>query len=253
MNNLITGVPGLRVGHAHDERLGSGVTALIFEAPAIASIAVHGGAPGLRDAALLEPSMTIERVDALVLSGGSVYGLDSMGGVAAFLRESGRGYTVRDIKVPIVPGAILFDLLNGGDKSFGCEPVYWHLGYRAARGAAADFALGSAGAGYGATTADLKGGLGSASDATSGGFRVGALVAVNALGRATIGGRVAFLGRPLRKKWRVRRPRLARALASGRARLSHQGRRGGKYDHRHRRDRRGPDQTGGEASCHHGA
>ncbi|HEX3496526.1 MAG TPA: P1 family peptidase [Methylocella sp.] len=187
MKNLITGVPGLRVGHAHDERLGSGVTALIFDAPAIASIAVHGGAPGLRDTGLLEPSMTIEQVDALVLSGGSVYGLDAMGGVAAYLRESGRGFAVRDIKVPIVPGAVLFDLLNGGDKSFGREPVYWHLGYSAAASAAVDFALGSVGAGFGATTENLKGGLGSASDAASGGFRVGALVAVNAVGRATIG------------------------------------------------------------------
>jgi L-aminopeptidase/D-esterase-like protein len=199
LNNLITGVPGLRVGHAQDERLGSGVTALIFEAPAIASIAVHGGAPGLRDAALLEPGMTIERVDALVLSGGSVYGLDAMGGVAAFLRESGRGTTVRDIKVPIVPGAILFDLLNGGDKSFGREPVHWHLGYRAASEAAGDFALGSAGAGLGATTADLKGGLGSAYDVTSSGFRVGALVAVNALGRATIGEGPHFWAAPYEK------------------------------------------------------
>jgi L-aminopeptidase/D-esterase-like protein len=187
LNNLITGVPGIRVGHAHDERLGSGVTALIFEAPAIASIAVHGGAPGLRDTGLLEPSMTIERVDAMVLSGGSVYGLDAMGGVAASLRESGRGFAVRDIKVPIVPGAVLFDLLNGGDKSFGREPVYWHLGYSAAASAAVDFALGSVGAGFGATTENLMGGLGSASDATSNGFRVGALVAVNAVGRATIG------------------------------------------------------------------
>jgi L-aminopeptidase/D-esterase-like protein len=187
LKNLITDVPGLRVGHAQDERLGSGVTALIFEAPAIASIAVHGGAPGLRDTGLLEPSMTIERVDALVLSGGSVYGLDAMGGVAAYLRESGRGFAVRDIKVPIVPGAVLFDLLNGGDKHFGHEPVYWHLGYSAAAEAAVEFALGSVGAGLGATTENLKGGLGSASDATSGGFRVGALVAVNAVGRATIG------------------------------------------------------------------
>jgi L-aminopeptidase/D-esterase-like protein len=199
LKNLITGVPGLRVGHSQDERLGSGVTALIFEAPAIASIAVHGGAPGLRDAALLEPGMTIERVDALVLAGGSVYGLDSMGGVAAFLRESGRGYTVRDIKVPIVPGAILFDLLNGGDKNFGREPVYWHLGYRAAREAANDFALGSVGAGYGATIADLKGGIGSACDATAGGFRVGTLVAVNALGRATIGEGPHFWAAPYEK------------------------------------------------------
>src|ERR1700724_1106559 len=143
LKNLITDIPGICVGHAHDAAIASGVTALIFEAPAIASIAVHGGAPGLR-----EPGMTIERVDALVLSGGSVYGLDSMGGVAAFLRESGRGTTVRDIKVPIMPGAILFDLLKGAKKSLAREPVYWHLGYRAAAKAEDEFALGSAGAGF---------------------------------------------------------------------------------------------------------
>ncbi|MGQ0443637.1 MAG: P1 family peptidase [Beijerinckiaceae bacterium] len=199
MKNLITGVAGLRVGHAQDERLGSGVTALIFDAPVVASIAVHGGAPGLRDAALLEPSMTVERVDALVLSGGSVHGLDSMGGVVAYLRESGRGYAVRDIKVPIVPGAVLFDLLNGGDKGFGREPVYWHLGYKAAAEAGVDFALGSAGAGLGATTENLKGGVGSASGATSGGFMAGALVAVNALGRATIGEGPHFWAAPYEK------------------------------------------------------
>jgi L-aminopeptidase/D-esterase-like protein len=106
---------------------------------------------------------------------------------------------VREIKVPIVPGAILFDLLNGGDKSSGREPVYWHLGYSAASQANDDFALGSAGAGYGATTADLKGGLGSASDATSSGYRIGALVAVNALGRATIGEGPHFWAAPYEK------------------------------------------------------
>ena len=110
MKNLITDVSGLRVGHAHDEKIASGVTALIFDSPAVASIAIHGGAPGLRDTALLEPEMTVDRVDALVLSGGSVFGLDSMGGVIAFLREIGRGFQVLDIKVPIVPGAALFDL-----------------------------------------------------------------------------------------------------------------------------------------------
>jgi len=99
LKNLITDIFGLSVGHAQDERLGSGVTALIFESPAIASVAIHGGAPGLRDTGLLEPGMTVERIDALVLSGGSVYGLDSMGGAVAFLRESGRGFAVRDIKV----------------------------------------------------------------------------------------------------------------------------------------------------------
>jgi len=199
LKNLITDIFGLSVGHAQDERLGSGVTALIFESPTIASIAVHGGAPGLRDTCLLEPGMTVERIDALVLSGGSVYGLDSMGGAVAFLRESGRGFAVRDIKVPIVPGAVLFDLLNGGDKNFGRAPVYWHLGYQAAASAAADFALGSVGAGFGATTENLKGGLGSASDVTSAGFRVGALVAVNTVGRATIGEGPHFWAAPYEK------------------------------------------------------
>jgi L-aminopeptidase/D-esterase-like protein len=197
VRNLITDIDGISVGHAHDEALASGVTALIFAEPAVASIAVHGGAPGLRDTGLLEPEMTVEKIDALVLSGGSAYGLDAMGGVMAFLREQGRGFSVRDIKVPIVPGAVLFDLLNGGDKAFGCEPAYWHLGLRAAeRAATGTFAQGSVGAGLGATTADLKGGLGSASDTTSAGFKVGALVAVNALGRATIGDGPHFWAAP---------------------------------------------------------
>jgi L-aminopeptidase/D-esterase-like protein len=187
MKNLITDVAGLKVGNAHDAKLASGVTAALFDSPAVASVAVHGGAPGGRDTALLEPGMLVERVDALVLSGGSVYGLDSMGGVVAFLRESGRGFPLGSIKVPIAPGAVLFDLLNGGDKDFGREPVYWRLGFAAAATAAKDFALGTAGAGYGATTANLKGGLGSASAKTSAGFHVGALVAVNAVGAATIG------------------------------------------------------------------
>lgn len=185
--NLITDVPGISVGHAEDARIGSGVTALIFDQPAVASVAIHGGAPGLRDSALLEPEMTVERIDALVLSGGSAFGLDAMGGVAAYLREIGRGFAIRDIRVPIVPGAILFDLLNGGDKNWGAKPVYWDIGYRAACNAGPDFPLGSVGAGLGATTANLKGGLGSASAVTSSGFIVGALIAVNALGQATMG------------------------------------------------------------------
>jgi L-aminopeptidase/D-esterase-like protein len=194
--NLITDIPGISVGHADDAVIASGVTVLIFETPAVASIAVHGGAPGLRDTALLEPQMTVERVDGLVLSGGSVYGLDSIGGVISWLRKKGRGYAVGNVKVPIVPGAILFDLLNGGDKSFGREPAYWHLGYRAAAAAGENFALGSVGAGYGATTANLKGGLGSASAPTSSGFCAGALVAVNALGQATIGDGPHFWAAP---------------------------------------------------------
>lgn len=196
MRNLITDIAGLRVGHAQDARIGSGVTVLVFGEPAVASIAVHGGAPGLRDTALLEPEMSVEKIDALVLSGGSAYGLDAMGGVMAHLREHGRGFSIRSTKVPIVPGAVLFDLLNGGDKAFGREPTYWHLGLRAADAAATEFSLGSFGAGLGATTADLAGGLGSASDITSAGFRVGALVAVNAVGRATIGDGPHFWAAP---------------------------------------------------------
>ncbi|MGO9133311.1 MAG: P1 family peptidase [Methylovirgula sp.] len=198
--NLITDVPGLSIGHAEDLRIGSGVTALIFDQPAVASVAVHGGAPGLRDSAMLEPEMTVEAVDALVLSGGSAYGLDAMGGVAAYLREIGRGFAVRDIHVPIVPGAILFDLLNGGDKNWGAKPAYWDIGYRAAANAVSsanrDFQLGSVGAGLGATTANLKGGLGSASAISSNGFVIGALIAVNALGQATIGDGPHFWASP---------------------------------------------------------
>ncbi len=187
LRNLITDVAGVSVGNAQDLALGSGVTALIFDEPAAASIAVHGGAPGLRDTALLEPDMTVGVVDALTLSGGSAFGLDAMGGVQAWLREQGRGFDVRGAKVPIVPGAILFDLLNGGDKDWGRMPPYWALGFEAASLATRAFALGSVGAGTGATTADFKGGLGSTSAVTSSGFRVGALVAVNAVGSAVIG------------------------------------------------------------------
>lgn len=195
MRNLITDVAGVHVGHADDARLASGVTALLFDRPAVASIAVHGGAPGLRDSALLEPDMTVEAVDALVLSGGSAFGLDAAGGVQAYLRGLGRGFAVRDTHVPIVPGAILFDLLNGGDKAWGAEPVYWHLGLKAAAAAGDGFALGSVGAGLGALTVNLKGGLGSASAAVDG-FTVGALVAVNAVGSATVGDGPQFWAGP---------------------------------------------------------
>lgn len=199
-NEVNVTIPGILVGHAHDETLASGVTAVIFEAPAITSVAVYGGAPGLRDTALLEPGMTVERTDALVLSGGSAYGLDSMGGAAAFLRERGQGFALRGIRVPIVPGAVLFDLANGGDKNFGREPVYWQLGYEAAAAARRSFALGSAGAGYGASTENLKGGFGSASAVTREGFHVLAFAAVNALGRATIGDGPHFWAAPYERE-----------------------------------------------------
>ena len=197
--NAITDVAGVSVGHAEDRRIASGVTAVMFDESCVAAVAIGGGAPGLRDAALLEPGMTVERVDALVLSGGSAFGLDAPGGVQAALRSRQRGFRIRDAVVPIVPGAILFDLLNGGDKEWGETPVYWHLGRAAAEAAGPDVALGSVGAGLGATTADLKGGLGTASATTTAGFTVGALVAVNALGSAMIGGGPHFWAAPFER------------------------------------------------------
>lgn len=186
--SLITDIPGLRVGHASDLRIASGVTAILFDAPVVASVDVRGGGPGTRETDLLDPERTVERIDALVLSGGSAFGLDAAAGVTAWLTRAGRGFPVGPMRVPIVPGAILFDLLNGGDKDWGRYPPYRELGFAAAEAAAEDFSLGSVGAGTGARTGNLKGGIGSASARVPGtGCRVGALAAVNAFGRATIG------------------------------------------------------------------
>jgi L-aminopeptidase/D-esterase-like protein len=187
VKNLLTDVPGVRVGHADDAALASGVTAIVFDAPAIASIDVRGGGPGTREDAALKPESTVEAIDGIALSGGSAHGLDAAGGVQAWLAEQGRGFQVRGAVVPIVPGAICFDLLNGGNKAWGRFPPYRDLGYAAARAASADFALGSVGAGLGAGTANFKGGLGSASAQTEGGVTVGALAVVNAIGSVTVG------------------------------------------------------------------
>jgi L-aminopeptidase/D-esterase-like protein len=193
--NLITDVAGLKVGQAEDARVRSGVTVLVGEAPFVAGVHVMGGAPGARETELLAPDRLVQEVDALVLSGGSAFGLDAASGVADGLREMGRGFEVGGQRVPIVPGAILFDLLNGGDKGWTENP-YKRLGRAALENAAEAFDLGSAGAGLGATTADLKGGLGSASAVLENGITVGALVAVNALGSAVMGGGPHFWAAP---------------------------------------------------------
>src|SRR5216684_3467110 len=143
LRNLITDVAGVRVGHADDARLASGVTAIVFDEPAVASVDVRGGAPGTRETDLLEPHRTVERIDAVVLSGGSAFGLDAGAGVQAFLRERGRGFAIGDIRVPLVCGAVLFDLLNGGDKNWGRFPPYRDLGYSAAAQVGKTFALGA--------------------------------------------------------------------------------------------------------------
>jgi D-aminopeptidase len=196
VRNLITDVPGLLVGNADDAKLASGVTAIVFEEPAVASGDVRGGAPGTRETDLLRPDETIERVDAIVLSGGSGFGLDAPGGTQAWLREQGRGFVLGPVVVPIVPGAILFDLTNGGNKDWGRFPPYRDLGYAATANAGLDFVLGTAGAGYGAKTVNLKGGLGSASATTRGGAIVGAIAAVNALGSVTVGNGPHFWAAP---------------------------------------------------------
>lgn len=185
--NLLTDIAGLSVGHAHDQRLRSGTTAILCKRPCVAAVHVMGGAPGTRETDLLEPHNSVETVNAIVLSGGSAYGLDAASGVQALLRERGVGLQVHDQRIPIVPAAILFDLVNGGDKDWGRYPPYRDLGYQAAADAAQDFELGTAGAGYGALTAGWKGGIGSASTVLDSGVTVAAIVAVNAVGSATVG------------------------------------------------------------------
>lgn len=183
--NLITDVAGLRVGNAKDAAIRTGVTVLTAEAPFTASVHVMGGAPGTRETELLAPDKTIERVDAIVLSGGSAFGLDAAQGVTEGLRAQGRGFAVHGMTVPIVPAAIIFDLANGGAKDWGSSP-YPALGRAAFEMASETFAIGSEGAGAGALIADLKGGLGSAS-AVWNGYTVGALVAANPVGQVTVG------------------------------------------------------------------
>lgn len=184
--NTIADVAGLRVGNAVDAALRSGCTVLVGDRPFVAGVSVMGGAPGTRETDLLAPERLVQEVDALVLSGGSAFGLDACSGVADGLRATGRGFAVGAVRVPIVPGAILFDLLNGGNKGWGRNP-YYRLGLAALQAAAVEFDLGTAGAGYGAATGRWKGGLGSASVVLDTGVTVAALVAVNALGSVTVG------------------------------------------------------------------
>lgn len=193
--NLITDVPGLYVGNNADARLKSGVTVVLGDVPFTAAVKVMGGAPGTRETDLLAPDKLVQEVDALVLSGGSAFGLDAGSGVMDALAAMGRGFAVGTARVPIVPGAILFDLLNGGDKDWRANP-YKGLGRAAVSMAETGFSLGTVGAGYGARTGTLKGGLGSASAVLENGVTVGALVAVNALGSVTVGDGPHFWAAP---------------------------------------------------------
>lgn len=193
--NLITDVAGLLVGNAQDDVLKSGTTVVMADKSFTASVHVMGGAPGTRETDLLAPDKTIATVDALVLSGGSAYGLDACSGVMDGLRAMGRGFVVGDAIIPLVPGAILFDLLNGGAKDWGKNP-YRALGLQALEDVSSEFELGTVGAGTGALTAMLKGGLGSASLELPDGSMVGALVAANPVGAVTTPGDRYFFAAP---------------------------------------------------------
>ena len=193
--NLITDVQGLRVGHAQNAVLKSGTTVLTADAPLTSSVHVMGGAPGSRETALLDPDKTAPGVDAFVLSGGSAFGLDAASGVMQGLRDMGRGFPVHTARVPLVPAAIIFDLINGGDKEWRESP-YPNLGATALREAGTDFALGSHGAGTGAMSAMLKGGVGSASLVLESGITVGALMIANPIGSVTTPGEAHFWAAP---------------------------------------------------------
>lgn len=201
VRNLITDVPGLKVGQAQAQGPRTGVSVILPDARAVCACDVRGGGPGTRETDALAPENLVDAVDAVVLSGGSVYGLAAADGVAAWLGARGRGYGLAQMPPgvpvsPVVPAAILFDLANGGDKAWGESPPYRALGMAAVAGAAEDFALGTAGAGYGAMAGSLKGGIGSASVLTRDGIAVGALVAVNCWGSVTAPGGRTFWATP---------------------------------------------------------
>ncbi|MFP3945135.1 MAG: P1 family peptidase, partial [Alphaproteobacteria bacterium] len=188
--NLLTDVQGMAVGQAHDDAARTGVTVILPDERAVAAVDVRGGAPGTRETDALDPDCLVEAVDAAVLAGGSVYGLDAASSVTAELGAGGRGYRLAgsNVVAPVVPAAILFDLANGGAKDWGAHPPYAELGRLALASAGRDFALGNEGAGRGACTGAYKGGLGSASFVTAHGFEIGALAAVNGFGSPVIPG-----------------------------------------------------------------
>ena len=193
--NLITDVTGVMVGNSHNEIIKSGVTVFTSDKRFAAAVTVLGGAPGTRETDLLESDKLVEKIDAIVLSGGSAFGLDAATGVVDCLRKENRGYPLKDINIPIVPSAILADLFNGGDDQWKENP-YRNLGKLAFNSISDSFKIGTVGAGYGATTSNLKGGLGSASIVLGNGATVGALVAVNPSGSVVTDGSNSFWASP---------------------------------------------------------
>jgi len=198
--NTITDVPGLKVGQTQDESVRTGVTVIVPDERAVCSVDVRGGGPGTRETDALQPHTLVDAVDAVVLSGGSSYGLAAADGVAGVLGARRGGFELMpDPSVPVspvIPAAILYDLANGGNKEWGDTPPYAELGREAVRAADRTFALGRAGAGYGASAGQLPGGIGSASIRTDDGYTVGAIVAVNCFGAVKVPGTDAFWAAP---------------------------------------------------------
>ncbi len=186
MHDDITDIPGIRVGHDTNLEAGTGCTVILCDTPAIGGVDVRGSAPATRETDLLHPLNLVEEVNAVLLTGGSAYGLDAAGGVMRYLEEHGIGYDIGIARVPIVPAAAILDLPFG---SANVRPDA-AAGYRACENATAEPVMqGNAGAGTGATVGKMagpsfmmKGGLGSASTQLSDGTMVGALVVVNAIG-----------------------------------------------------------------------
>lgn len=194
--NRITDVPGILVGQAQDVAVRSGVSVILPDRRVAASVDVRGGGPGTRETDLLQPQAMVQQIDAITLAGGSVFGLDAASGVTHWLARRGRGFPVHHMVAPIVPAAILFDLGNEGDKDWPEAPPYRALGLAACDAATAEFALGNAGAGYGAAAGRLKGGIGSASWQAEDGLIVGAYLAVNPVGSVLGPGNRAFWAAP---------------------------------------------------------
>lgn len=199
-SNSLSDVAGLSIGCAVDERARTGVTVIVPEARAVCAVDVRGGGPGTRETDALAPENLVDAVDAVVLSGGSVYGLAAADGVAAAMGAEGKGFALADLpgvpRSPVIPAAILYDLANGGDKTWGDQPPYNALGRRAYAARGSDVPLGNAGAGFGALAGALKGGQGSASIVTEEGFTIAALVCVNCWGSTTMPGSRAFWAHP---------------------------------------------------------
>lgn len=194
MKNLITDIGGLKVGNANDEGVKAGVTVILPDIAALCAVDVRGGGPGTRETDLLGGDSSVERVHAIVLSGGSVYGLAAADAVTTALGTQGIGYKVAPAPVPvspIVPSAILFDNANGGNKNWGDIPPFFKLGKQALVSANTEFKLGKSGAGYGATAGLYPGGLGSVSELV-GDFVVGALIAANPVGSPYMPGTECF-------------------------------------------------------------